>query len=310
MNPIQEPLNSTVISTNQSNQSTDGLPVTNVEVIAELVPIALIIIIINMLVVVVFLKTKRLRRTPANYILFSFSISDFMTGALNIPLFLIVFYTPVISSNTVRFYLGFLVTVLHTVTAVLSVYHILIATLEKYLSIVWPVTHRLATKTTMNGVLLMLWFVSVLLGFIPFIWIKKTMDPSGTKYFLGYIIFCFVAVFALPYSFIIYAFVKIFRALSSLLKRRSKRPSSRKKKLARERKCIVLFVTMATLFVVCWLPWFLLMLLLTLDLIPPTFYIPGHVIILVRYATSFINPLLYSLFRPDFYAALKQLLKK
>ena len=256
-----------------------------------------------------FLKTKKLR-TPANYILFSFSMSDFMTGSLNIPLFLIVFNTPVVSSNTVRFYLGFLVTVLHTVTAILSVYHILIATLEKYLSIVWPVIHRLVKKTTVNRVLFMLWFVSALVGFIPFTWIKKTRDASGTKYFLGYIIFCFVAVFALPYSFMIYAFVKIFRALSSLLKRRLKRPSSRRRKLARERNCIVLFVTMATLFAVCWLPWFLLMLLYILDLIPQNFYTPAHVIILIRYATSFINPLLYILFRPDFYAAFKQLLKK
>ena len=310
MKPIQEP-NTTVISTNQPNQSIAGFPVTNVEVIAELVPIALIIIIINVLVFVVFLKTKKLR-TPANYILFSFSMSDFMTESLNIPLFLIVFNTPVVSSNTVRFYLGFLVTVLHTVTAILSVYHILIVTLEKYLSIVWPVIHRLVKKTTVtvNRVLFVLWFVSALVGLIPFTWIKKARDYSGTKYFLGYIIFCFVAVFALPYSFMIYAFVKIFRTLSSLLKRRLKRPSSRRRKLARERNCIVLFVTMATLFAVCWLPWFLLMLLYTLDLIPQNFYTPAHVIILIRYATSFINPLLYILFRPDFYAALKQLLKK
>ena len=305
MNITQEPN----ISKIQPNQSVAALPVTNVQVIAELFPLASIIIIVNMVVFVLFLKTKTLR-SPANYILFSLSISDFMTGALNIPLFVIVFYTPVISSLKVRFYWGFLVTVVHTVTAVLSVNHILVATLEKYLSIIWPVAHRLVEKAAVKRMLLVVWFVSTLIGFIPFTWINKTGDPSGTKYFLGYIIFCLVTVFALPYSFMMYAFVKIFRVLSKRLKMRSTHRNGRKRKAARERKCIVLFVTMATLFAVCWLPYFLLMLLYALDSIPISFDVPAHVIILIRYTTSVINPLLHTFLRPDFYAALKGMLKK
>ena len=308
MNNTQQ-TNISVTSNIQPNISMVILPMTNVQAIAELVPLSFVIIIVNMIVFVLFLKTKTLRR-PANYILFSFSISDFMTGALNIPLFVIVTFTPVVSSLKVRFYLGFLVTVVHTVTAVLSVYHIFIATLEKYLSIIWPVTHRLVDKVAVKRALLMVWFTSVLVGFIPFTWIDKTNDPSGTRYFVGYIIFCLVAVFAFPYSFIIYAFVKIFRVLSRRLKRRTAHRSGRKRKVARERKCTALFVTMATLFAVCWLPSFLLMLLYALDSIPTSFSTPAHVIILIRYMTSVINPFLYTLLRPDFYAALKEMSKK
>ena len=288
------------------NQSSAGPIIhnhTNLQAIAELVPIALIIIVVNMLVFVLFCKTKKLR-TQSNYILVSLAISDFMTGALDIPLFVIVFFTPTISSRKVRFYLGFLVVALHTITAALSVYHIFLATLEKYLSIICPVTHRLVKKATVKKALLMVWFVSAVIGFLPFAWIDK---PSGDVHFFVHGILCLVMVFILPYSFMIYAFVKVFRVVSRRAKQRNKR---RKRRLAQERKCVMLFVSMATLFAICWFPWFIIMLLLILKLIQQAHETPSHIFALVRYLTSIINPFLYSLLRPDFYAALKHLLKK
>ena len=283
----------------------------NTTAIAQLAPIASIIIVVNMMVFIVFLKTKKLR-TPANYILFSLAINDFMAGALNIPLFIIVFFTPIITSSTVRFHLGFLLTVVHTLTAIISVYHIVIATLEKYLSIIRPITHRLVNKATVIKVLLMVWFLGSVIAFIPFAWIKKTLHPEGAKYFIGYVIFCFTAVFLLPFGFMMYAFIKMFRAISKGAGQcgTNKTRKRHKKKLARERKCIILFVSMATTFSICWFPWFLLSLLFSLRFEPKALEVPSHVFVLVRYITSVINPLLYSLLRPDFYAAMKNLMKR
>jgi len=298
-------------TSHQTNQTTALLMEINMTGIAQLVPIALVVLVANMLVLFVFLKTKNLR-TAANYVLFSLALNDFMTGALNIPLFIFVAFTPIISSNTVRFHLGFLLTVVHTVTAIISVYHIAIATLEKYLAIIWPITHRLINKTTVINVLLMVWFISAVVGFIPFAWIDKTNRPEGVKYFVGYVIFCLIAVFFFPYIFMIYAFVKIFRAIASGAGQSGTNETKKrhKKKLARERKSIMLFVTMATAFLICWFPWFLLQLLYFLRFEPTALEVPAHVFTLVRYITSIINPLLYSLLRPDFYAALKYLFKK
>ena len=298
-------------SRDQTSQTTARLLEINVTGIAQLVPIALLILVVNMLVLVVFLKTKKLR-TPANHVLFSLAVNDFMTGALNIPLFIFVAFTPVISSNTVRFHLGFLLTAVHTLTAIISVYHIAIATLEKYLSIIRPITHRLIKKTTVIKVCLMVWFISAFIGFIPFAWIDKKNHPEEAKYFIGYIIFCFVAVFFFPYIFMIYAFVKIFRAIASGAGQSGTNETKErhKKKLARERKSIMLFVTMATAFSICWFPWFLLQLLFSLKFEPEALEVPAHVFTLVRYITSVINPLLYTLLRPDFYAALKDLFKR
>ena len=115
----------------------------NIEAIAELVPVALLVTIANGLVLVLFKKNTKLR-TASNYVLFSLAVCDFMTGIINIPLFIIESLTPVIKSFEVRYYI--LVSVLNNLTAISSCYHILIATTEKYLSIIWPVTHRLMTK--------------------------------------------------------------------------------------------------------------------------------------------------------------------
>ena len=246
----------------QTSQTTARLLEINIKGIAQLVPITLVILAVNMLVLVVFLKTKHLR-TPANYVLFSLAVNDFMTGALNIPLFIFVGFTPIISSNTVRFHLGFLLTTVHTLTAIISVYHVAIATFEKYLSIIRPITHRLIKRRTVIKVCLMVWFISTVIGFIPFAWIDENDHPEGAKYFVSYIIFCFVGVFFFPYIFMIYAFLKILRAIASGVGQSgtNETKEKHKKKLARERKSIMLFVTMATAFSICWFPWFLLQLL-------------------------------------------------
>ena len=115
----------------------------NIEAVAELVPVALLVTIANGLVLVLLKKNTKLR-TASNYVLFSLAVCDFMTGIINIPLFIIESLTPVIKSFEVRYYI--LVSVLNNLTAISSCYHILIATTEKYLSIIWPVTHRLMTK--------------------------------------------------------------------------------------------------------------------------------------------------------------------
>ena len=115
----------------------------NIEAVAELVPVALLVTIANGLVLVLFKKNTKLR-TASNYVLFSLAVCDFMTGIINIPLFITESLTPVIKSFEVRYYI--LVSVLNNLTAISSCYHILIATTEKYLSIIWPVTHRLMTK--------------------------------------------------------------------------------------------------------------------------------------------------------------------
>ena len=284
---------------------------TNVKGIAQLIPIAIIIIIANTLVLVTFRDAKK-SRALANYILMSLAINHLMTGVVNIPLFVIVCFTSIVSSSTVRFYLGFLVVVLHTTTAILSVYHILFATFEKYLSIIWPISHLLTSRTTIRRTLLAIWLLSIAFGLVPFSWSDKifSADPSGDKFSFIYVIVCLIAVCILPYSFMIYAFVKIFRVISRRIRIRKRQGLRRKRKLIQERKCVVIFVVMATLFAICWFPWFSIMLLYTLNYKSQSLSTLSHVFVLVRYITSIVSTFLYSFLRPNFYGALKKQLTR
>ena len=301
-----------------NNTSSRGVPpalvrATNVdaEAIGELVPMALLIIITNGLVLILFARKKQLR-TPPNYVLFSLAVCDFMSGAINIPLFIIVAFTPVVTSSEVRSYLGQLVWVLNNLTAISACYHILVATTEKYLSIIWPVTHRLISRKTVKAVLKVIWAVSVIVAFIPFAWMNMEDKDTQEKLYLGHVIFCLIAVFLLPYSFMIYAFVVIFKWISNQGKIKSKALSkphlSRQAKL--EKRCLILFASMATVYLVCWLPWFILMLLHKVYKNGNELLIPSQVFVLVRYASSIVNPILYTFFRRDFKTALKSLFRK
>ena len=118
-----------------------------------------------------FLFVKRAQlRTPANYVLFSLAACDFITGVINIPFFIIVAFTPVIPCSSK--YLSDmiqLVSVLSNFTAISACYHILAATTEKYLSIIWPVKHRSITRKTVFKVLQAVWVVSLLWLSFPFL---------------------------------------------------------------------------------------------------------------------------------------------
>ena len=286
----------------------------NGQAIAQLLPLALLIIVANGLVLTLFSKRRELH-TPPNYVLLSLAICDLMNGLVNIPLFIIVAFTPVITSGEVKFYLVYLVGVLHHLTAISACYHILAVTTEKYLAIIWPVRHRSIKVKKVAIVLIIIWLVSVIVAFIPFSWLHLEFRDIQAKFSLAHVALCLVAVFLLPYSFMIYAFVVIFKKISSPSKIKdnvSSRPHISRRQAAAEKRCLILFALMATFFLACWLPWFILTLFHRIkhDIKVDNLEIPSHVFVLVRYTSSIFNPLLYTFFRRDFKTALKSFLKK
>ena len=84
------------------------------------------------------------------------------------------------------------------------------------------------------------------------------------------------------------------------------------KKARSDKKCLIIFALMAFIYVVCWLPWFILYLCFS-------FWFPlsketlerlrdlSQVVVIFRYVTSIVNPLLYTFFKKDFLKAFKLL---
>ena len=284
--------------------------------IAKLVPLSVAIVVTNVLVLVLFCKRQYLHTLP-NYPLASLAVCDFITGFINIPLFIVTILTSEIRSQEAKKYLNYLVLCLHTLTATATVYHILAVIAEKYFAIVWPLKHRLLTKKTMFRVIVAIWLVSSLIAFIPFSWINVSDRTIQAKpRFLGHGIFCLVVVFFLSYSFLVYALVVMFRIISRGKPGGPNKPSLLRRntptwKVAKQRRRVcIIFATMATVFAVCWLPWFMLLLLVNLQVHVKSLESFLQWFVPFRYLTCIVNPLLYTFFKPDFRRAFKELVWK
>ena len=304
--------------TSQGNGNNQSLE-TNYMEVAKLISIASAIVIINSVVIVLFLKKETLR-TKSNYPLLSLAICDCFSGFIVIPLFTIVSFTALIQSQKARFYLGFLVTVLHNFVAIASVYHIVIVTAERYVAIKFPLKHRMLDQKTVNIVLALVWLFSLLISFVPFTWINKiypVFQPVSLKFTLGFTIFCMIFVLFLPYTFLVYAFVDMFKCVYGKSRNRRwhkdgflRHTQISKRQSVGERKCLMLFVIMASVFLICWLPWFVIFLLHQLPLDYSKMRVPAQVSALIRYITSLANPLLYTFIKRDFYDAVKYVFRR
>lgn len=288
------------------------------EILWQLIPIAVLIVMTNGLVFLLFGKLRSLR-TPANYLLLSLAISDVMTGLINIPLFCVLSTLDNETPDKMKsVYCAS--EVFHNVISCSVAYHITAITAEKYLAVVNPYGRFLMTKKTVIKILFTVWLWSVFLGAIPASWWSAWWDGERRALYLqiGNNIFSLVVVFVIPYMFILYAYFIMFRAVSC--KNRFKKSLDRKdsrtfKRASNEKKCLVILLTMAIAFAICWIPWFALRLiysLLNVGWIDHMVYMEhlSHAFIIIRYLSSAINPLLYTFFKQDFWNAFKVVVLK
>ncbi|KAJ7328671.1 hypothetical protein OS493_023946 [Desmophyllum pertusum] len=241
-----------------------------------------------------------------------------MTGLVNIPL-TIILLTKVISPPR-SFILGFFLVVLHNLVAILVVYHLFAITAERYFSIVHPFRHRWQmTKKSSLKIVGVIWLVAIIIAFLPITWFRRFLLQNEIltvtlKIQTGHIIFCIVFVFLLPYVFIIYSQVVMFRKIrQGCIKYGAgvtRRDSAVSQKAKDMKRCLMIFALMAFFYAICWLPWFVISLFHSLwfplseeaNTILLKF---SHVFLIVRYLTSIVNPVLYTFLKRDFLEAFK-----
>ena len=125
-----------------------------------------------------------------------------------------------------------------------------------------------------------------------------------------YGIFCLVFVFSCSYLFIVYTLVVMFRIISGKAKQKDstlpRRNSRNFEVIKSKRRVSIIFAVMATVFAVCWLPWFMLTLLVNLRVQIGNLEYFTEWFVPFRYVNSIINPLLYTFFKLDFRQAFKE----
>ena len=94
--------------------------------------------------------------------------------------------------------------------------------------------------------------VYVIVVFIPFTWVNMEDRETRGRLIVGHVIFCLVAVSLLPYAFMIYAFVLIFKSIAKTGK--VKESTSQLSRQAALKARLFFLASMATVkFLECWI---------------------------------------------------------
>ena len=274
--------------------------------LAKLLPIAIAITFTNGLVFVMFYKRKSLR-TASNYLLLSLASSDFLTGTVSIPFFITFNFHGIIPYRSLAAHLMF---VIQTLLAISGSYHILVITGEMYFAIANPLRHQLLAKSIVWKLSFGVWIISAAFSVVSFAWWRHT---SPLYYNVAYSASFLFIVFMVPYIFMVYAYLKMFIAISKRKipgQENNLQKSRFRKRQADKKKCIIVFSTMAVTHAVCWMPYFTVMLIITIDLLVPigdpnAVGKVAEVFAIIRFLASLINPLLYTFFKRDFRKALR-----
>jgi hypothetical protein len=157
------------------------------------------------------------------------------------------------------------------------------------------------------------------------VWIDFDTPRLSTKIGLEkveviYDLCCIFLLVFLPLLIIIYAYVRIYiivrrqhNSVSRQVAHIDEALKKRKRRLKKEIRAVFIYAGMVLTFVLGWFYYFLGGLIMDLDLSENWFETPPWldiVLLFARFATSLINPLLYTFFKMDFLKAVRSFRRK
>ena len=226
--------------------------------IALYVLLALLVIAGNTLVVVAFRKVPL--RTAINMFFVSLAISDLLVGAVSIPLWMYNLSCPHFTSCKTpnipvnEFYQGF-----DVFSALASISNLVAISIERYLAICWPVQHRISSFMRYYSMIFATWGYSLI---VTVVYSMNLSSSWKTKNYRGSLVFA--AGFVVPLIIIIAMYVSIYQSVRDMnahWKRTNARASALQRSVQREKRTAKTVGIVTALFVVAWLPFFVVSLL-------------------------------------------------
>ena len=216
-----------------------------------------------------------------------------------------------------------------------SILHLCVISLDRYLAITQPLTYK--TQMPKRRAVTMIcgvWCCSIAISFVPIFmgWFSDGNDHCIDSTDCGlhnvnkiYAVISSSTSFFVPLVVMVFAYVKIFRIArcqareikkleSSLVLNDSSLNSSKDKtkkrtrRLSRDTKAIKTLGILMGLFIICWLPFFIMYVMVPFC---PSCAPPPHIVSLITwlgYINSFINPCVYAFLNRDFRMAFGKIL--
>lgn len=255
--------------------------------------LSLLVIAGNTLVVVGFNKVRR--RAAINMFFVSLAVSDLLVGAVSIPLWIYNFSCPYFNSclkpnrSVEVFYRAF-----DVFSAMASISNLVAISVERYLAICWPVQHRLSSFTRYYVMIFATWSYSMIVTAV------YSVDFSPIwKSYRGTLVF--VAGFAVPLVIITIMYGSIHRSVKSMnahWKRTNAKTSALRRNVQREQRTSMTVAIVTVLFIVAWLPFFVVSMLWTYHrsslLVGSDFIRLMDFIKWMHYSNSAVNPVVYA----------------
>lgn len=254
--------------------------------------LAVLVIIGNTLVIIAFTKL-RFRRV-INIFFVSLAVSDLLVGAMSIPLWIYNLSCPHFASClkqselVIKFYQSF-----DIFSALASISNLVAISVERYFAICWPVQHKISSFARYYLIIFSIWSYSLIVTII-----YSVESSSMWKKYRGILVF--VAGFVIPVIIIILMYSSIYRSVKTMNAHwnQTNARSALRNSVRRERRTATTVWIVTMLFMVAWLPFFVVSLLWSLRRasLPneQDFFRLMDFIKWMHYSNSAVNPVVYA----------------
>ena len=260
--------------------------------------LSVVIVVANCSVCALVCFNKTLR-TYTNWLILSLAVSDILTGGV---LLLVLLIKP---ASLVTDYFIALITLS-------GVANICAVTYDRYVAVIKPLLYQYLAPKLFKRALVVSWLIPTIYTVLPLAWDTNPTKTIHTVYIVCLEVFGVV----MPYLFITFAYVQIFRQVRRSLTMRKDFESAREQRKERRRissdaQVAKVFCIVSTAFLLSWLPILYSTTVYNVlnrpDLIPDVLL----TISLFTVATcSLVNPLIYAFVKPDFRVLIRNFCRK
>jgi len=267
----------------------------NLALIFTFIFLSSLIIAANLAVSIIVYRRKSMR-TYTNGFVVSLAFSDLLIGSVLIPAALVSLASPA---------MDYLV----SITLLSGVFNLAAVTFDRYVSVLKALQYESIMRKNFTRMIIASWLLAIFLSLIPLIWNTDTDMLVHKIYVLGVIAMGVL----LPFAFIFTGYFKIFQQVKRSVKREKaitasvRKTLDRKNKNSSEAKLAQVFVIVAVMFGLSWLPVQYMTIVHEIghpDLIPNDLSIVSMFTIALG---SLVNPIVYSFLKPDFRKAIRHI---
>ncbi|XP_021031007.1 trace amine-associated receptor 1 [Mus caroli] len=290
----------------------------------SLMSLIILVTLVGNLIVIISISHFKQLHTPTNWLLHSMAIVDFLLGCLIMPCSMV---------RTVErcWYFGEILCKVHTSTDIMlsstSIFHLAFISIDRYCAVCDPLRYK--AKINISTILVMIlvsWSLPAVYAFgmiflelnlkgVEELYRNQVSYLGGCSPFFSKVsgVLAFMTSFYIPGSVMLFVYYRIYfiakgqaRSINRTnvqvgLEGKSRAPQSK------ETKAVKTLGIMVGVFLVCWCPFFLCM---VLDpflgyVIPPSL---NDALYWFGYLNSALNPMVYAFFYPWFRRALKMVL--